>query len=157
MGLFDKIKQAANFVTGGGATVTISGLDQTITRGEEISITVHVTVKDANLNARKVYLEIRSRENLDLPNFRFNDEEGNYVTRSVNEQHESFHQEVVVMPTEMELEGGESYEWEGKFTIPESAQPTFHGKFIRHEWQIQAGIDVRGNDPDSNWQTVLVK
>ena len=41
--------------------------------------------------------------------------------------------------------------WEATFQIPESENPTFDGQMIGHTWELPAGLDVTGNDPDSGW------
>lgn len=53
------------------------------------------------------------------------------------------------------LEQGQTYRW-GQVPIPPQLNPTFTGQMIQHVWEIQAGLDMTGNDPDSGWIPIQV-
>lgn len=61
MGLFSKLKQAANFVTGGGAKVLVQ-VGENATLGKPMPVKVTITLKDGDIKARRIYLKIRSTE-----------------------------------------------------------------------------------------------
>ena len=52
-----------------------------------------------------------------------------------------------------DLKEGETYNWEGVMELPTNSNPTLRGSIIDHTWEIQAGLDMPGNDPDSGWQS----
>jgi hypothetical protein len=58
MGLFDKLKSAANVVTGGGAQIELE-VDN-VDRGTPVGYRVEALAK-ADLNVKEVYLLLRSR------------------------------------------------------------------------------------------------
>jgi hypothetical protein len=62
-------------------------------------------------------------------------------------------QKIEVAPAQT-LKANEEYDWETTVTLPQSALPTYLGVTARHEWKLQAGLDVPGNDPDSGWITI---
>ncbi len=55
-----------------------------------------------------------------------------------------------------DIKEGETYSWEGVLELPTSSNPTLRGSIIEHTWEVQAGLDMPGNDPDSGWQTIDV-
>jgi hypothetical protein len=150
MGLFDKIKQAANFVTGGGANVTIAPEGSEFDKASPIKVRITAQIKDAPLNATAVYLDIRAREYVSLR------KSINGKTENINEDHVSYSHKVQAVITSA-LEGKQSYDWELEFTLPSNAQPTFHGTMGHQVWEIKGALDVKGNDPDSGWIEIRVR
>jgi hypothetical protein len=49
------------------------------------------------------------------------------------------------------MKQGETKEWTTTITLPPTVPPTFQGKLTKHTLQVQAGLDTKGNDPDSGW------
>jgi len=49
--------------------------------------------------------------------------------------------------------GGQQYTLFKEFTLPATCQPTAAGSVT---WRIYAGVDARGNDPDSGWHEFTV-
>lgn len=150
MGLFDKIKQAANFVTGGGANVTIAPEGSEFDKNATIRVRVTAQVKDAPLNASAVYLEIRSREYVNLR------KSINGKTENIHDEHVGFTHKVQTVITSA-LEGNQTYDWNLEITLPSNAQPTFHGTMAHQVWEVRGAIDVKGNDPDSGWIEVRIR
>ena len=155
MGFLDKIKQAANFVTGGGAKVTVETAEGTLDGSQPIAVTIHATVKDASINARRVYLKVRARETVYVSSEDF-PKDGEGGSRSFEEHHVHYDHEIDVSG-EQELEANESYNWEASFTLPDHVFGTFQGRWGKHEIQIQGALDTKGNDPDSGWVTIHVR
>lgn len=54
------------------------------------------------------------------------------------------------------LQTGQTYEWSGSIEIPVEERPTFKGVNASHTWQIQAGVETKGNNPDSGWVEIPV-
>lgn len=150
MGFFDKLKQAANFVTGGGAKVQVLPLQGEYNRTDTIRVKITAEVKDAPLSASSIYLEIRSKESVALS------KSINGKTENINEDRVGYTHKLTVSGTQ-ELAAGQSYEWEAEFTLPQNALPTFHGSMAHHIWQVKGALDVKGNDPDSGWVEILVR
>lgn len=150
MGLFDKLKNIANQVTGGGAKVTL------IVEGSSVKgpVKLHITavVKDTPLPIEKVYVYVKSIEKIDVP--RHNLPGGSDKNpSSLNLDTDVFQKlEFTVSPAQT-LEGGKTYNWTHELTLPNGAHPSYVGKYSHHQWQFYAGLDAKGNDPDSGWIT----
>lgn len=150
MGLFDKIKSAANFITGGGATVTVTPVSFENDGKSPITVKVNAVVKEGTtLNATKIYLDIRAEERV---SGNFNTNEGK---KRVSESVTTYKAQVEVAPGQT-LEASQSYDWECSFSIPHEVSGTFHGQMASHVIEVRAGLDVKGNDPDSGWVEIRV-
>ncbi len=151
MGFFDKLKSAANAITGGSATV---GLEcEQVTPGMPARVWVRATA-ESGLKIDGVYLLVRAREHARVRDTDY--EQGRTRTETINATKQTFKTRVDLAGPQ-ELPPGQEQTWEGEFTIPADANPTLHGQMIKHIWQIQAGLDAFGNDPDSGWQEIQVR
>lgn len=146
MGFFDKIKSAASSVTGGGAKVFVEV--GPATRGAGVPVTVRAEVK-ADLKISGVYLLVRGQERAQVMDT--DRRPGGGTKRELVRGKETSYETRVELDGSQQLEAGEERVWEGEFSIPPSAMPTIDGKMIQHVWQVQAGLDAVGNDPDSGW------
>lgn len=151
MGFFDKIKSAVSAVTGGAAKVYIDvGEAQ---RGFSAPVTVRA-VAEAELKVSSVYVLVRAQEHAEVMDTDMK-ATGGIKREKVRGSHKSFDSKLELAGA-MTLEAGREYTWEGQIEIPGHVAPTFHGTIIRHVWQVQAGLDAFGNDPDSGWQEIQV-
>lgn len=147
MGLFGKLKSAANFVTGGGAKVAVEVEEATF--GETIK--VHITAEiSSDMNARKIYAKLKSEEFVEVEDFDMAPF-GGTTTEIVRHTTQLWDEEFEV-DGEQELKEGQTYNWTLEINLPEEeANPTYHGACAHHTWYIFVGIDKSGNDPDSGW------
>jgi hypothetical protein len=136
MGFFKDLK---NKVTGGAATVRVTV--PAARRGQAVPVQVQATAK-ANGKASAVYLLIRATESAE---FKANNEK-------VQGSKVSYETRVTVAGAQ-DLKEGETYTWDGVLELPINSNPTLRGSIIEHTWEVQAGLDMPGNDPDSGWQT----
>lgn len=157
MGIFDKLKAVKNFVTGGGATVTVEINEPSLTQPFQVVVRTHVA--DADIKVTKVYLQIKAIEEVVLNDVPVPiEEEIDGETRVVRVEREDYRREVttyeqeIVVADQQELPAGSEHEWQAEITLGD-ALPTFNGHNARHYWQIFAGLDMFGNDPDSGWVT----
>jgi hypothetical protein len=135
MGFFKDLK---NKVTGGAATVNVNV--PIAQRGRPATVQVQATAK-ANGKVTAVYLLVRSLEACE-----FKDSDGD----KVRETKVSYENKITIAPAQ-DIREGETYTWQGTIELPTSTNPTFRGSMINHTWEIQAGLDMPGNDPDSGW------
>ena len=49
----------------------------------------------------------------------------------------------------LRAEAGAAASWEAQVAFPSGALPSVHGQLVRVVWEMQAGLDMWGNDPDS--------
>ncbi len=146
MGLFSDIK---NFITGGGAKVAVQTTD--VKYGEPFTVRVSATATDGDLEISRAYLLFRGHETVEA---RVHDHDvGDDTIGDTDYVHETattFREEFTLSNTQT-LTQDEEYTWEKEITPPPGAQPPFDGEYTTHNWQVQAGLDVTGNDPDSGW------
>jgi hypothetical protein len=139
MGFFKDLK---NKVTGGGATVRVNV--PAAQRGRAVPVQVQATAK-ANGKVSAVYLLVRGTESCE---FKHNNEK-------VSSSKVSYESRIQIAGAQ-EIKEGETYNWEGQLELPVNTNPTLRGSLIDHTWEVQAGLDMTGNDPDSGWQTLDV-
>ena len=143
MGLFDKLKAVGNYITGGGAEVTLEVGEARL--GEPIAVTVRARVKDAAMKVNKVYVTVEGVEEVRGKGSEVDAKDPN---RSFRLTSSTFSQEFLVHGP-VELAANSSHEWQGQVTLPTSVAPTYQGARAKHVWTFTAGLDVPGNDPDS--------
>src|SRR6476659_4736035 len=139
MGFFKDLK---NKVTGGAATVRVNV--PAARRGQAVPVQVQAQAK-ANGKVSAVYLLIRATESAE---FKQNNEK-------VQGTKVSYENRVTIAGAQ-DLKEGETYSWDGVVELPTSSNPTLRGSIIEHTWEVQAGLDMPGNDPDSGWQSIDV-
>lgn len=148
MGFFSSLK---NMVTGGGATVTVEVTKAMI--GRPCNVNVNIAVKDDDIKASNVYMKLKCdvKDNeFTIANAK-NEKEGEKGPIEVSKS-ERF---TSVYLYEDKIAGETIYNKGGNYTIsketrlPADKQASSEGKVI---WSVYAGIDMKGNDPDSGWQ-----
>ncbi len=140
MGFFKDLK---NKITGGAATVHVNVPNAR--RGQAVPVKVQATAK-ASGKVAAVYLLVRGTESCEWK------ENGEKVGNSKT----SFENKITIAGAQ-DIKEGETYSWEGVLELPTNTNPTFRGGLINHAWEIQAGLDMPGNDPDSGWQAFEVQ
>jgi hypothetical protein len=151
MGFMDKLKSMKNYVTGGGAKVSLQ--IGNAARGVPIPVLVRAEIEGAPINATKIYVAARAVETVNLVH---RDRDGGFGDKDrVHEAETTFSQEFVIMGP-VQLAPNSRHEWQGQIMLPYEAQPTYRGKHAKHEWSFLAALDVAGNDPDSGWVEVHI-
>lgn len=152
MGFFDKIKSATSALTGGGADVFVDV--NNVERGAATPISIRGVAK-ADIKISSVYLLVRATEHATVQD-RDQNEDGETERETVTGRHLSYEARVEIGGAQ-ELEQGQEYNWEGEIMLPSTSNPSIRGKMVRHTWEIQAGLDAFGNDPDSGWREIEVR
>ncbi|HDL64749.1 MAG TPA: hypothetical protein ENH12_05095 [Proteobacteria bacterium] len=148
MGFFSKMK---NFVTGGGAEVTIEPIEPAL--GGPFQVKIHAAIEDADVEIKEVYLKVASMETViikDVEIARMIDEKMETVREDI-ENTTTVHDQKIEVTGPQTLKANEEYDWETTVTLPDNALPSFIGITAKHEWKLMAGLDTSGNDPDSGW------
>jgi hypothetical protein len=156
MGLLDKLKSVGKILSGGGAQVHLEIGEASL--HEPFPVKVKALISDDELKINGVYLLVRAEEEVRL--------DGDRVERTIRERIEDFAadgrlDDIVDRVTTCDfrvnvagpatLEANGDYEWDAEVTLPPGSTPSFRGRNCAHVWQIQAGLDAFGNDPDSGW------
>lgn len=150
MGLFDKLKDVTNMVTGGAARVSIAYEPQVAFPGEELSVRVTVTSTGPQVGSRGVFVDLRAVERVNLPRGA-----SAGMDHSIQTSHTSFEQEISIAPA-FTLAPNETKVFEGVVRLPSNAQPSYNGRYTQHEWSIRGRVEATGNDPDSGYQVFRV-
>ncbi len=148
MGFFGKLKNA---VTGGIASVRLELPEAR--RGEPLLVRVLATAKSEG-EIKAVYVKVRATERAEVRDTDFNEGE---IEREIVRGYRTSYEHKVEIAGGEQLEEGQEYSWEGEIQLPADVGPTFRGRMIEHRWEIQAGLDAFGNDPDSGWIDVEVE
>ena len=149
MGLFGKIKNAKNFITGGGAEVQVSVPQAS--RQQPFQVNVAAQVKDGEMKINKVYVKVRAVEKVTVR--KVQTENGR---RDVHESVETCNIQVDVAGAQF-LSPEAPGQWAASVAIPQGSLPTFQGHNAEHKWQVCAFLDKSGNDPDSGWVDFYVQ
>ena len=148
MGLMSKLKNAVNSITGGSARVSVTA--ESPTRDAPFKVKVKAVVADQPLQVNRVYVQLNGHETVVVHNVHHD----NFV-RDETEYCNTFDQEFNIAQAQT-LNAKQEYEWEGQVEFPKNIPPTYRGRNATHELRILAGLDTKGNDPDSGWIVLAV-
>jgi len=153
MGFFSNLK---NYVTGSGAKVTLQVNEPA--RGRPFTVTITAETAETACTVNKVYLQVRASEHVEIPDVEVAKRSGDTLEahRQTVQHNETTYQEDVEVAPAMELEAGQLYTWKAEINLPAEVLPSFVGRRARHEWKLLAGLDMRGNDPDSGWVPITI-
>lgn len=149
MGFFDALKEGAkkfaNRVTGDYGEIEFSLGKTDVSPGEQIPYKIRVDAK-GELKAKRILIRLRGLETCEL-DIEVNkiDEDGVYHGDTRTERktftNHSIEEEIEVHG-KLEMNEGESETYTGEVTVPEDAQPTYFGPLAKHEWSIEADVDI---------------
>lgn len=159
MVLFDKLKSAANFITGNSVKMEMEL--PTATRGVPFTVTVTAKVKDADVNIKRAYLKFQAFERVVKENIvqtethSENQDKTVITTEKDEEENQTFNLEVDICGEQV-LKAKETYTWTKEFTLTENAMPTLSTYPQNHYRLCLAGQDTKRNDPDTGWKDLVV-
>ena len=113
-------------------------------------LSIKAVVADQALQVNRVYVQLNGHETVVVHNVRHEK-----FTRDETEYSNTFDQEFNIA-AEQTLNAKGEYEWEGQVEFPKNVLPTYRGRNATHELRILAGLDTKGNDPDSGWIVLAV-
>jgi sporulation-control protein spo0M len=146
LGFLDKMKSAAQTVTGGAAKVSIEYAHQPMKSGDSLQVKVTVVSMGKEVKSKGVFVDIHASEQGQV--------KCNHCQQMVNINHETVKQSIPIGPAFV-LQPNESKTFEGTISLP-MGQPTYNGQ-VRHTWMIRGRLDAFGNDPDSGFQNLEVR
>ncbi|XXF75339.1 hypothetical protein P2318_19955 [Myxococcaceae bacterium GXIMD 01537] len=151
MGLLDRLKNAANTVSGGAARVSLEYAPSVALPGDTLSVRITATSTGSQVKSDGVFVDLRAIETVRLPAGSGSSMD-NPSTRS---SYTSFEQPLPLAPA-FTLAPNETKVFEGQVRLPSNVQPSFEGHFTQHEWSIRGRVEVTGNDPDSGFVSLRV-
>ena len=143
------LKNLKSNLTGDWATVTLRVGEAR--RGADLPVAVDVTVKENDISVDKVLVELRCSEVVNLNHTSTNGQPCHASESS------SLHTAEVVVSGPLQLSGGAQQSFEGQVQLPGHLPPSFSGRHARIEWAVRARLEMKGNDPDSEWTTLSVQ
>ncbi len=152
MGLWDKVKGAVRTMTGGSAKVTIEVSEITLAQPFSVRVTA---VAEADVEVSSVYLKFQAIEHAEVRDVDYDYGHGHQRIEYVEGAYTTYSERFDIAP-KLKLSEGQTQSWEAELTLPESANPSFDGHIISHQWTVMAALDCFGNDPDSGWQIIQV-
>ncbi len=150
MGFFDKLKAAANFVSGGAARVTIEWQPAVAFPGEPLGVRVTVTSTGPAINSGGVFVDVSAHEQLNIPANALgnNNPHVNHTKQTYSHTHQ-------IAPA-FQLGANQTLQFEGQIQLPMQAQPTYDGPLADHDWGMRGRVEMTGNDPDSGFVKFIV-
>jgi sporulation-control protein spo0M len=146
MGFFDKIKGAVNSVTGGAATVTIEYPQGLVVPGEQVAVKVTATSTGGEVKSKGIFVDLKGEEMVNVV-------DGN--KQKVSQSKTSLDTAFQIAPAFV-LAAKETKVFEGTFTMPGHALPSFAGTLAQHTYYIRGRVEALGNDPDSGFLPIQV-
>ena len=143
-------------VTGGAAQVEIAV--ENAVRGGKAKVTIDVKVGSEAVKAKRVYVNVRAQEIVDIPRYSAPSQPGATGSHTIHVRADEtvFSQEFVIADGQ-ELAANTTAQFTGEIAIPSSALPSLIGQIVKVQWQASAGLDVAwSTDPSSGWKDVIV-
>lgn len=153
MGFFSKLADA---VTGNWVKVHLQWSEPAL--GKPIQVRINADTVKTDKDVDGVYVQIVAEEKVSVPQVHV----AEMVNGVLQEKVKDVENTVITFDQKFPIGGpqplkvGQTYEWSGTITIPADARPTYLGQRASHTWRIVAGLEVKGNDPDSGWTTIPV-
>jgi len=150
MGFFNKM---INYMTGFSAEVGVEINGANLK--DPFPVGVKAKILQDDLNMDKVYMHIRCLEEK-LANYSSGGSEpetdNEKILSELNEWDKTtiFKKTVDVAPKGV-LKSGETYDWSVLVDLTDASKPSQKSENHIIRWEVWAGIDVPGNDPDSGW------
>ncbi|MDW7691555.1 hypothetical protein R9C00_17590 [Flammeovirgaceae bacterium SG7u.111] len=161
MEYWDKVQQAKkSVVTEKVAKVTVDIQDPKL--GEPFKVVVNTSISHQDLNINGVYVKIRGIERVIITNVKIPAASDVGVNGDVEIVGVDLQRSAETNELEQSIYGpanltaNEDYVWEAEVQLPQGALPSYRGFNAAHEWEILAGLDARGFDPDSGWKKFIV-
>jgi hypothetical protein len=157
MGFLHHVKSAADSVNGNGVKVSIQASHPS--RQTPFSVRVRAAMGEKSLKIKRVYIKIEGQEMVVAKGVEVAKRCGNKVKvayEDLERVESTFAQEVTIAGAQI-LQANGTYQWEAEYRLPPDAIPSYRGRNARHEWRIQAGLDVAGNSQDSGWMSLEIR
>jgi sporulation-control protein spo0M len=153
----DKLKAAAQAVTGGAAKVTIAYEPQVAFPGDPIRVKVAATSAGGEVKSKGVFVDLQGQEEIRVPRSAVGAQtKGSQMSfGDIHTWKNTFEQAFQIAP-EFVLGANETKQFEGVVQLPAALEPSYRGVYAQHKWEIRGRIEAFGNDPDSGWQPLRV-
>lgn len=147
------LKNMINSITGNWADISLE-TGQGV-RGTEIPVKVRIQVKENAIEMINVYVKIRAVEEVHGHGSGNCSRCSQSVSVNYNNTY-TVYENKAILSGPGTLQPNQYLELEGKLQIPAELFSTYNGQNVHLRYEILAGIDMKGNDPDSGWAELWV-
>ncbi|MDD8027444.1 MAG: hypothetical protein PHI34_13135 [Acidobacteriota bacterium] len=153
MGFFSKLADA---VTGGWVKIHLQWSEPVLGKPIQVRINADGVKSDKDIDG--VYVQIVAEEKVSVPDVHLAEKVNGVLQEKIQDVENTMitYDQKFPIGGPQPLKTGQTYEWSGTITIPADAKPTYLGLRASHSWRITAGLEVKGNDPDSGWAAIPV-
>ncbi|MCO7225644.1 hypothetical protein [Pleionea sp. CnH1-48] len=157
MGFLNKAHTTKKVITGEHARIYIEIDGGQRSKSFSIKISAESSLHD--IEVKRIYLEVRGREEIEIPDTEVLYDKGSVVERRRETIHASHTTVASEYPVEdsVTLKAGQQHEWVLDITLPKSAEPTYHGRYCQHRYVARAILDCYGDKPNSGWRELIVE
>jgi hypothetical protein len=154
MGFLDKMADAFNPVTGGGAAVNIAYPRHPLKVGEWVAVKVYVTSTGGEIKTNGVFVDFMAAEQGRVSGYGRCPHCNDNVYTTVNVNNVTVEM-AVPLASPFVLGPSEQREFEAQVQVPYGS-PTYRSRYINHLWHIRGRLDAFGNDPDSGYKEIVI-
>ena len=165
MGFWNKLKQGFTQLTGGGGNMQLQVLNPQVKRGENLNVAITLNCT-SQLSGKSVNLEVAGQETIKFQvpvpatTSPAATAQGASITPQTQEQTKSsqtYHNSVVVDAGPVNMQQGETKQYNASIPIPATVQPSYAGTDARHEWRVRAYLDISlGADIDEDAEITVL-
>ncbi len=182
MGFWNKIKQGFTQLTGGGGNIQLQVQNPQAKRGENLNVQITLNCT-SQLSGKSINLEVAGLETIKYQVPVQNSTPAPTpagtttstttttptsttpapaptVTTTMEDRtktNQTYHNAVVVDASPVNMQQGESKQYNASIPIPATVQPTYEGTDAKHEWRVRAFLDVpMGADIDEDAEITVL-
>ena len=165
MGFWNKLKQGFTQLTGGGGNMQLVVQNPQVKRGENLNVQITLNAT-AQLSGKNVQLEVGGLETVKFQvpvqstTAPAANAQGASIATEMHDQtktNQTYHNSVVVDAGPVNMQQGETKQYNASIQIPETAQPSYTGTDAKHEWRVRAYLDVSmGADIDEDSEITVL-
>lgn len=149
MGMMDTVLELLERAVGTSALVTLECDPAQVHLGERMNVRIRCRASGQPVHARALRLVITATERCALPApTPLASVDSAYAPTTAHSARVTYRSELV-LATGPRLQPNEERTFVGSFALPSGVQPTYRGQHARHEWSMEARLDVVGVDPTS--------
>lgn len=146
MGIWDKIKSAKNYLTGGGVSLELLNPEICYLR-KPFNVVLYVKVDEVDVEIDSIYIHLKQQEKVSVP-VRKRNSQGDSRSGMEHKTHLLYERKFLI-EEDVILDANERYEFEVEIELPPNAFPSFLGKYTELVWSMRAVAEKSGTNPKS--------
>ncbi len=147
MGIWDKIKSAKNYLTGGGINLELINPEICYLR-KPFNVVLYIKVEDRDIEVDSIYIQVKQEEIVRVP-VKSKNMNGHKTKRTEHKTHLLYERKILI-EQDVILDAQEEYDFEVEIELPPDAFPAFIGKYTELVWTMKGVVEKPGTNPKSN-------